>query len=201
MSMTRENQVCAVIDSQGFFIHKKFYPRELSIVNNEYKLCFEIVPNISLDNRINYLGHFNKQTQELHGIPINRVIRSECKSVISILKFRQFIEEIYLRLRTDEKPLFAVKNQQMAVLLKEFEIPFLNLEKESVGGEICPTLSAFDSFGVSIYCPLHAKVMPKKNNQKHRCALRKSKAIWDWLTRKVNSDLLLDEIFPITESS
>ena len=198
--MSRENQICAVIDAQGFFINKKFYPREVSIVNAEYQLCFEIIPIISLDTKINYLAHFNKQSQELHGIPMAQVINKDSKTVFSISKLRHIIEEIYLRLRTEEKNLFAVKNQQMAGLLTEYQIPFFNLEKEEVGGEVCPTLTVFDKFSNSIYCAIHAKLAPKKNKSNHRCAMRKSKMIWDWLTRKANSDLLLDEILHVTES-
>ena len=195
--MSRAKQICAIIDVQGFFVQKKFYPRELSIVNSEYNICFEIVPEVNIDTKLDFFKHFSCQQFQLHGIPIEKVLEDKTKKVFHASHLKKIVEEIYFRVRTEEKKLLGVKNQQVANLLKEFEIPFFNLESEAVGGEICPTLSIFDKFRFSKYCILHASLKRKFNETVHRCALRKASTIWDWLKCKLDSDLLVDEIFPL----
>ena len=194
--MSRPKQICAVIDVQGFFVQKKFYPREISIVNNEHKICFEIVPDINVDTKLDYFKYFKFQQHQLHGIPLEKVLDDKTKKVFHASQMKKIVEEIYFRVRTEERKLFGVKNQQVANLLKEFEIPYFNFESEEVGGEICPPLSIFDKFKSSKYCLLHATLKCKFNENIHRCALRKALLIWDWLNCKVDSDLLVDEIFP-----
>lgn len=194
--MSRSNQICAIIDVQGFFVQKTFFPREISIVNNEYQICLEIVPEIDSDILTTFTKQFTFQQYQLHGIPVEKVLHGKTKKIYHISQLRRIVEEVYYRVRTEDKNLLGVKNQQVVSLLKEYQIPFFNFEVEEVGGEICPTLNLFDKFKKSIYCLLHAELKPRLVEVNHRCALRKAHAIWDWLTRKLNSDRLLDEIFP-----
>ena len=201
MNMRREKEICAIIDAQGFFIRKTFYPREISIVNNEYQICFEILPEINVDTKVDNFKQFSIQQHQLHGIPVQQLLEEKTKRVFCCSQLRQIVEEIYFRVRTENKKLLGVKNQQVATLLKEYQIPFFNFETEEVGGEVCPTLSTFDKFSTSIFCPLHAVLKRKLNEQYHRCALRKASMIWDWLDRKINSDLLVDEILRQSESA
>ena len=189
------NEVCAIIDSQGFFVKNTFFPREISIVNDDYKLCFEVIPDIDKDFKVKNFKNFSYQQHQLHGIPIESVLSEKTKKVIHIDQLRQLIEEIYFRVRTEEKKLVGVKNLQLAILLKEFQIPYFNLETQEVGGEICPTLRDFEKFKISSFCSLHATLRRKFNQDIHRCALRKANAIWDWLSLKLKSDILLEEIF------
>ena len=196
--MKRESQICAIIDFQGFFIQRRFYPRELSIVNDEYQLCFEVLPEISSEIKLNNFKHFSYQQHQLHGIPLEKVLSEKTKKIIPLSQLRQLIEEIYFRVRSEDKKLLGVKNQQVGLLLKEYQIPFFNFEAEEVGGEICPALAVFEKFKFSTYCLLHSS-LKRKFNESHRCALRKSQAIWSWLTVKLRSDFLVDEIFTQTE--
>ena len=193
--MMKENEICAIIDSQGFFVKNTFFPREISIVNDEYNICFEVIPDIETDFKLKNFKVFSYQQHQLHGIPIESVLSEKSKKIIHIKNLRQLIEGIYFRVRTEEKKLFGVKNLQLAQLLKEYQIPYFNLEQQEVGGELCPTLKEFEKFKISCHCSLHAKLRRKFKEEIHRCAFRKAQAIWDWLTLKLRSDNLLEEIF------
>jgi hypothetical protein len=194
--MSRSDQICAIIDAQGFFVQKVFYPREISIVNDKYQICFEIVSEIDIKTKIVCFKHFSFQQHQLHGIPINKVLNDKTKKVFPISQLKQIIEEIYYRVRTNELNLFGLKNQQLSTLLSEYGIPFYNFETEEVGGELCPPLAVFDKFKSSIYCLLHANPKCNFDEKIHRCALRKACLIWVWLCRKQVSDDLVDQIFP-----
>src|SRR5882724_2913577 len=136
-------QVCAVVDMQGFFIDKVFYPREFAIVNNEMKLCFEIDCEIQNDLKFKSFRHFSFQQNQIHGIPVEKVLNERTSRVFKISELQTLVYEIYCRFRTEDKSYVAIKNQQLAKLLDEYGIPYLNLERENIGNEICPPLHLF----------------------------------------------------------
>lgn len=183
--------ICAVIDAQGFFIGKTFFPREISFVNNEYQLCFEVFTYIPEEFRAKNSKLFYFQEKKLHGIPIRQVLPKKSKKVIEASELEALILSMHLLLSTSEKTLFGVKNQQLAKILEECEIPIFNLEKEEVGGEKCPALPYFDRFKIYYYCRIHQDTSPSLD-ESHRCALFKSTAIWDWLNTKHKSDKVYD---------
>ena len=212
--MNNPNHICAIIDAQGFFVQNKFYPREVSIVNDEYQLCFEIIPNISLDTKLNCYSQFSFQQKKLHGIPLSQVLPNTSKNVFEIRYLKNIIEYIYMSIRNEKKFLLGVKNTQLKNMLEEYRIPLYNFEQEEVCGEICPPLAVFEKFKNSIYCSLHAKLVQKKDETTHRCpigiqakyherrprcALRKAWVTWDWLKHKLSSDILFDNIIARNE--
>lgn len=193
-----ENFICAVIDVQGFYIDRKFYPRELAIVNDKLRLCFEIdcefPPNMNME--YNVLKKFTFQQIHLHGIPMKKVLNDKTSRCFKNKDLKNLVQELYNRVKTEDKFIFATKNQQTSDLLWEYEIPYLDLEKQMVGNEICPTLKDFDKVvgPNNCFCLLHFVLNKPLYNSQFRCALRKSIYIWDWLKYKVESDRFVNDI-------
>ena len=195
--MELAKKICAVIDMQGFFIEKVFYPRELAIVNDKYKLCFEIDCDIPNDLRIKNFKHFSFQQHQIHNIPIEKVIPDKTLRVFKNSQLKHILFDIYCRIRSEDKYLFAIKNQQLAKLLDVYEIPYINLEKVTIGNEICPTLLNFDKYSKHKkgFCLLHFMLNNSAHGINIRCSLRKSEKIWEWLINKIISDQLVSDIF------
>lgn len=189
-------EVCAVFDMQGFYANKIFYPREFAIANDEIKICLEIDSEIPDDIKISSFRHFSFQQHQLHGIPVKKVLDTETLRVLKISQLKEIIFEIYCRIRTDDKPLVAIKNHQMSSILEESCIPYINLESNIIGGEICPPLSMFDKINGSsnYHCLLHYILHKNSFKNGHRCALRKSVYIWKWLKQKIISDSLIYDL-------
>jgi hypothetical protein len=199
--MERSEQICAVIDIQGFFVDKVFYPRELAIVNDKYQLCLEIDSQITEENKMSNYRHFSFQTNYIHGIPVDKVIDEKTLRIITIDKLKNFICDLYNLIKTDNKFYFGIKNQQLSKLLDEYELPYVNLETESIGYEYCPTLKLFDSVcnNRHAYCLLHSLLHKTQIDEKIRCSLRKCVNIWNWLSFKLNSDQLVKQIFNLED--
>src|SRR5882757_8071911 len=107
--MEKARQVCAILDMQGFQIGKKFFPREIAIVNDYYKLCFEIDSGISQELKVKSFRHFSFQQHNVHGIPVEKVIEEKTKRVFKLVQLNEIILQIYLAVRTVEKSYIAVK--------------------------------------------------------------------------------------------
>lgn len=190
--MENRNIVCAIIDTQGFFINKVFYPREVAIVNENLRVCFEIDCEFPRELTIKSFKHFTYQQNVIHGIPVKKVINDISFRVLKFKYFKNFITYVYECLKSPERPFFAVKNQQLSLLLKEYKIPFINLEDEKIGNEICPTLTSFDKvYGQNTHhCLLHFLLKNSTMIPNYRCSLRKASYIWEWLNMKYKSDWL-----------
>ena len=60
LSSDNINQIACVVDVQGFIVDKKFYPREIAIVNDIVNVSFNVDPEIQLQNTSEYhLGCLN----------------------------------------------------------------------------------------------------------------------------------------------
>jgi len=188
MSITSEdaNKICAIIDAQGYFIDKKFYPREIAVFNDDIQLCVEIPQNMPILTRIKNYKTILFQEYHIHGIPMERVTTkgntsSECEN----FSVKNILYHLYNKVKREGKIYLASKNQQLAVLLKECEILFIDLEQSAIENEPCPSLCAFDKLcgRPKSYCSIHASVY--KKHQRTRCALRKSENIWRWVQSKL----------------
>ena len=199
--MSRENQICGVLDVQGFNVGKHFFTRKIGFVNNDYELCFEIKCNINKEVREKNERTLSHQKWQIHGIPINPVLEDCSKRLVDCSKLNNLIEEIYCRVKTENKPLIGIKNHFLAKILDEIEIPYFNFERERIGGESCPPLQLFDRFHKDPFCRLHSVLAPGVLVNHYRCALRKSSNIWEWLENKNKSDIFFDEIHGRIENS
>jgi len=126
-------------------------------------------------------------------------LKPQTKKVVKGQKLKEFVESVYFRIKTEEKFLFGVKNHHFKNLLIEYQIPFFDLETESIGNEYCPALQVFDTFHHPIFCLVHASIKQVCNDHKLRCALRKAWNIWNWYSTKLNSDALMEEIEPVLQ--
>jgi len=192
--MEKERKICAIIDTQGFFVDQVFYPREIAIFNKDIRICVEVYQDRKSFNLDKHRNTLNYQQHRIHGFPIDSILKPQTKKVIKGSKIKEFIEEIYFRVKSEEKYLFGVKNQQLKKLLIEYQIPYFDLETESVGGEFCPALKVFDKFHHSIFCLVHASIKPVCGDHKLHCALRKAWNIWKWYSIKLNSDTIMKEL-------
>lgn len=185
------------MDLQGFSIGKEFFPRELALVSDDVKICVEIDSKISKDFKIKNFRSLSFQHHQIHGIPVDRVIKEKCFQVIQSEDFKTFLVQIYYRIRGAEKNLIAIKNQQLAKILTECSIPFFDLEKEKICQEVCPPLHRFDKYNYhnNNFCLLH--FLCSSYNTKVRCSLRKVAYIWDWINDRVKTERLLKDIIEI----
>ena len=195
-NLEKAMNICAVMDIQGFSIGKSFYPREVAIVSEDLKVCFEIDSQIPKDLKIKSFRSFSFQKHQIHGIPVENVIKERSSQIINLKDLQNFLLEIYCRIRTEEKTLIAIKNQQLAKILNEYNIPYFDLEKEKIGYEICPPLHRFDSFNFrnDYFCLLHFLLNCNSHHLKTRCSLRKSAYIWSWISNKIQSEIIIRDI-------
>lgn len=171
MSHDVRNQIFCVMDIQGFSVEGKFYPRELSIVNNDLNITWNVDPELEVteNNRISIGYH----VRDIHGLSVKPdygpvMIKSSTLAVV--LKILSSI------LFTEEKPYIAVKNQQLAAILRNEGLQFVNLEK---GNCVPPAISDLEKDNIPWMCILHSNPVPRMK----RCALRKSVSIWKWLNQ------------------
>ena len=190
------NKICAIIDAQGFSFNKKFIPREFSFVCDKFSLCFEIVPDVNNDEKFANFKGFSHQTHYIHGIPLNPVLDDGCKRQIKESQLHQLIEELNWMINPDNEYYLGVKNQQLKDFIAVVDIPLYDLEKIPVGGEMCPSLSMFDKFTTTHYCPLHSRI---RDPRRVRCSIRKCTGIWEWLKNKRASDKIYDQIPFVTD--
>jgi len=160
-------KIACVIDIQGYSLHGKFYARELSIVNDEICSTFNVDPEISLtDDSLNAIYY---HYQRIHGLGLHPL-----KNVfIKNSTLEMFIRVITDMLTSEDKPYLAVKNHQLASLLDEWQIKYVNLESFEA-----PSVSQFTCRWM---CDLHENKRP----QMRRCALRKSISLWIWINQKI----------------
>lgn len=184
------NQICAVLDCQGFAVKGKFYPRELSVVALNTEINIEFDTHLRLEN---FSARNQKtlvyQSEKIHGLTLRPVGKArDSKHIRTILK------GIYDTLHSLEKPLVAVKNQQLAVILRSAGIPFVNLELECKA----PSLKQLDkqNGGFPWICRNHNIVHPKR--QVLSCAERKAVYLWRWVQTEVNISRLCHSFSQLT---
>lgn len=190
--MLQPNDICAVIDAQGFCLtNKQFIPREIAFVCDQFAVIYEVIPEISDEVRNKFKTEFEFQEFYIHGLPIHQLTDSTTRKTIKQSQLPQLIMELYASVMKSEKSSIAVKNVYLENYLKNLSIPFYNLEIFSVGFELCPTLELFGSYANTFFCSLHCNI---RNRPFGRCAFKKASAIWAWLNNKLVSDKMIGSI-------
>ena len=113
------------IDAQGFFINRKFYPRELAIKGVTCQAHFEFdLFGIGLNdidrNSANYCYKY------IHGIPY---FCSKVASSIPVCLFENIIVHFYNKFKTKHRYYVACKNCQLRSILEKLKIPVKNLAR------------------------------------------------------------------------
>lgn len=201
------SEVCAVMDMQGYFLNNKFYPRELSLCNEELDICVEI--NCGLDETdlksYKLLNNYKFQKYLVHGIPLESIRDKLGLKVTSYRDLDTLITSIYQKVKTKNKCILACKNQQLSKILTKLLIPFINLETTKIEDSVCPKLEKLDNDvgkGLVWFCPLHT-CLPndEESRKKLRCSLRKSRYIWVWLREKLVVHNVCQQIRAINEDT
>ena len=180
---TQLQQVCAVIDAQGFAYgsandKSSFVPIELSVVGN--KLADHIVYDTYLESRMTgqQFSTYLHQSRKLHGIKLKT---SATPNVCEIQKkLRADIISLYEKHRTGTKTKFAVHNTNLTPILSELGIPFVNLSSPFTS---VPKLCELDDkYGNEDVCSVHSL-----QRGHYRCSRRKALHYFVWLNEIVSS--------------
>lgn len=171
------NNVCAVIDAQGFYINagylEIFLPRELTVWSE--KGCFHQTYKTSFD--LNDLPEDSKkkvlfQSRKIHGFPFT--VDGEVDET-AIEKFETDLVNLYNIFKTDDKNCFAVMNHYLAHRLNVLGIHSLYLFHWSV-----PSLTELDKlYNTQFCCSLHTL---KKPGITFQCSHRIAKNCFRWVS-------------------
>jgi hypothetical protein len=133
--MDRSDQICAIIDAQGYTINGVFYPREVGIspMNNDLTYSFNVrLPFCEhlLSERENYAVKYCEKY--IHGLPLNPYALS---NNVDYDKLKDVLNKLYNKFKRNDCDVFGVRNPQFEKVLTKFEIPCVNLD--TIG---CPSL-------------------------------------------------------------
>src|SRR6266700_4803525 len=112
------DQICAVVDVQGFQFKDRFVAREVAIVSDFISQCQELNPRMhwkSLqeeDQKV--VLYTTKYINGLHYCPFNE--RNHCY-IYNSEDIGNVLTMWYEMVASKEKPLFAYKNQQLGKIL------------------------------------------------------------------------------------
>ena len=169
-------QICAVIDVQGFQFSDRFVPREVAIISDKISQVME------LDTKINW-RELNEQdravvlysTQEIHGLHFNPFNPKDSCFLYTSNEIGKIINIWYDMIATESKPLFAFKNQQLGKILSELEIPSFDLDDPALN--IPPYEKIKEHFGDNYLCGIH-KRPPTHKRFILNCAYRKANQLY-----------------------
>lgn len=184
--------VCVVCDMQGFYFSNKFFPKEIAFYNDDLKICFEVDCALPLKLFKKNWITINYQTKRIHGLPVYNILCEKSVKLCKENKLETLIKLIYNQVKTDEKPIIAVKNPQTASILRSYKIPTLDFNNIEIDGLKCPTYKIFEEINSScnIFCDIHYILYKKFKNKNHICSFKKSYYIWNWI-KITNESLLL----------
>jgi hypothetical protein len=186
--------ICAVVDAQGFFISNKFYPREVAIVSDSISFCQEFNPKLKwdlLDNDQHILAKYCYD--HIHGFKLN--VKESKKSIIQDSEnYIKHLSKFYKIIATESKQFYGIKNDLYDDLIIA-GIPVINLSDKQYDFPSIYTLEG--KYNNSYWmCAYHDNV-----HDGLRCSLRKCYNIWkhlketllfDNLTNKTSCNLKLD---------
>jgi hypothetical protein len=123
-------KICAVVDAQGFYINNKFFVRELSMVSDELTICIEFDPGFNWHE----LSQEDKNiimysTKYIHGLYF-RPFNPDKHNYLNKSEDIGFVlQKWYQMVATNQKYLFAHKNNQLGKILTELGIQCIDLSE------------------------------------------------------------------------
>jgi len=164
-----DTNICAFVDAQGFYINGKFVVRECAIVSEKLQLCQEFNPNFKWNDLSDADKSNVKYCTKYHGLTLNP---KDLYLIPNSNKIEDYLKSFYTLLATDEKPYFAVKNDQFKQLLIDFNIPHCDLNKRNI-----PAIKQLErDFRTTWICSHHML----SRNRYFKCAYRKCLIIWKY---------------------
>ena len=171
------DKICAIVDLQGFQFKDRFVAREVAIVSDTISQCQELNPQMNWrelpeDDRAVVL-YTTRFKNGLHFCPFNP---NEHCFLYKSDEIGTILNIWYSMVSTLEKPFFGYKNQQMGIILKELELPSVNLDDPIY---IWPKYDEIQkNYGDSYVCAYHKKPAP---GIKLTCAYRKASHLFRYL--------------------
>jgi hypothetical protein len=174
------DQICAIIDAQGFYLNNKFYIRECAIVSDKLSHCQEFYTNINFDE----LTSIDKNNvihckRNIHGLLLNPYMDN--LPLPSSDGFIHYIKYFYDVLSSKEKPLFAVKHEPLKRLLESSGIPVCDLNDKKY--KIPKIADLEEWYGNRWTCAYHIK-----SNYVLRCAYRKCIHLYNYIRENFITD-------------
>jgi len=163
-------KVFATIDAQGFVNDGKFIIRELAFDSADWCMCTEVDNNL-IFHELSYQDQesirFN--TKYVHALRL----RPKTYTFIKQDDVAPLLRQVYHRLHTVEKPYFGVKNHQFAGILKELNIPHIELID-------VPSWRLLDDYyNARNLCEFHER------ETEGICAMRKVANMWKWIEETI----------------
>jgi len=162
------DQLCAIIDAQGFTKGNKFYPRVIAVAFpfSEKILCWDVetgldFKSLNSKDRItnNYIRHYT-------GLDIKAPDDAIAKDKVNV-----FLAMLYEQCKYGDQIYFGIKNPQFGNLLNYLHIPTLEIE--------CPSTSALGRYYDIKRCDRHTE------NPEGACSVRKVELIKEYLDDKI----------------
>ena len=172
-------KIFATIDAQGFVNNGKFIIRELAFDSADWCMCTE-VDNDLIFHELSYQDQesirFN--TKYVHALRL----RPKTYTFIKQEDVASMLRQVYHRLHTEEKPYFGVKNNQFAEILKELNIPHIQLDD-------VPSWRMLDDYYKTKHlCEFHER------ETEGICAMRKVTNMWKWIQETIRVDEFMNWI-------
>lgn len=117
------DDICGYFDTQGFRIHKVYYPKEIACLSVSEIMCLKVsiasdVPDYPLPSlEIDYL------TKNHHGLEFN----TSDDLQLTRKEFGDLLKEFYDIVKSPERQVIAVKSREAEEIMMEFNIPTLNI--------------------------------------------------------------------------
>jgi hypothetical protein len=187
--------ICCVIDAQGFYTNGKFYVRELAAASDNFSLCVEVDTGLIPDTLSQRdLASYLRCKNEVHGLSFRPEKVKAGIQCIGQENLPDLINHIYkVSSNGDRTRVVACKNNQFAETLAEIGVPYISLVK-------CPTLKELDEMygsGRVWFCAHHTALPLNKSARKEcRCSMRKCVYMWKWIKGKINAFALLHVLLP-----
>ncbi len=185
------DKIFAIVDAQGFIVKKKFYAREVAIINDNFSYCQEYDPNLHLDyiskddvRRIKFC------TYKLHGLTLRPMEKSSLTFMPKSDDIIGILRHYHKLLSHPNRPYFGVKNELLRRILEDGDIPYLDLNREEFN---FPSINYLEKFYNNYWtCGYHRKFPVNINPNKkepiisYRCAFRKCANIWRHIKARTN---------------
>ena len=172
------DQLCAIIDAQGFVKDNQFYPRviALALPYMEKILCWDCETGLNFD-RLNSRDRItNNYIQHYTGLPLNAP-----NDAIPQEKVNVFLGMLYEQLKCGDHIYFGIKNPQFGTLLSHLHIPTLEID--------CPSTRVLNRYYRKDRCDRHTE------NPEGMCSLRKVELIKEYLNDKIMYNDLINSNF------
>jgi hypothetical protein len=166
-------------------VDRKFVPVEISVVTAKDRFNYPLDSHLKLSDLSNEdrkNAHFVGSA--IHGLPLRHPhARLLCKFSSSQVTTLLYEIQASLEQRLGGV-VFGCKNSLLARVLKEAEIPYVDLTKPQYQ---VPTLAALDLLTEDDcwFCYMHTNLPESKDRINFRCSLRKCVRIFNWIQNRI----------------